>query len=635
MSEKAPKKLPCQGKWWLSSGKIVENHQRKRRVLLQLEELETRSLLSANAVSATVNEQAQTNVSVSPQASTSFSGYTPQQLQTAYGLSSLIGSSTSGYNAKSDGTGETIAIVDAYDDPNIQKDLAAFDSKYNLPAASLTVVNQAGAAITSSTTTQQGRPAADPTGGWEVEESLDVEWAHAIAPGAKIVLVEANSSRLNDLLSSVDTAVSQGANVVSMSWGGSEFAGETSYDSHFTAKGVTFVASAGDNSAYAGPEWPASSPNVLAVGGSTLKLTSTNTISSESAWSASYSWYYGLEGGGGGVSSYESEPSFQTSNIGNYGGRSTPDVSWDANPSTGVSIYDSYRESGWGYVGGSSAGAPAWAGIVALADQQNGSSLSTSQVETTLYGVYHSNPSSATYQSAFHDIKSGSNGYSAGAGYDPATGLGSPNVGNIVHLLAPSSGSASILGASTSNSGSSGISSAVSGGATGGSSGRHHADLFVVVLFDAADFSGASLAVSAVGGASGSSLSAFPSSGAAANSNGLFLLGLPGQGAQSLTLTNSPNATGTADASAGRASILFGASGWMKSASSWSLSSLGLPGSLVEPLGDDSADRPDGEDSDSSTGDAVGMIDDSAEEDTPLLDDAAASLDGAASDGGE
>src|SRR5262249_3435777 len=153
---------------------------------------------------------------------------------------------------------------------------ATFDAKYGLPTANLTVVNQNG-----------GTSLPQANASWAVEISLDVEWAHAVAPGAKIVLVEANSASLSNLMTAVNTATPKmGANVVSMSWGASEFAGETGFDANFTAPGVTYVASAGDSSAIFGPEWPASSPNVLAVGGTTLKLSSTNQISSETAWNA-------------------------------------------------------------------------------------------------------------------------------------------------------------------------------------------------------------------------------------------------------------------------------------------------------------------------------------------------------------
>ncbi len=155
--------------------------------------------------------------------------FTPAQIQQAYQFNQVS------YN----GSGETIAIVDAYNDPDIQSDLNTFDTEFSLPSTTISVVNETGGSKL---------PAADPTGGWEVEESLDVEWAHAMAPGANIMLVEASSASHTDLLTAVSYA-SQHANVVSMSWGSSEFSGETSDDSDFNAPGVAFVVASGDTGA--------------------------------------------------------------------------------------------------------------------------------------------------------------------------------------------------------------------------------------------------------------------------------------------------------------------------------------------------------------------------------------------------
>ncbi len=281
----------------------------------------------------------------------------------------------------------------------------------------------------SQTGSTTALPGTDSTKGWEVEESLDVEWAHALAPGANIVLVEANSASDADLFAAVTTAANlPGVSVVSMSFGGGEFSSESAYDSVFTTpaghQGVTFVASTGDNGAPGG--FPAYSANVLAVGGTTLNADSSGNYVSETAWS----------GSGGGVSLYESQPSYQhgvvTQSTTN---RAIPDVSFDADPNSGVMVYDSFSygtSTPWVTLGGTSFSAPAWGAIIALADQgrvQNG--LGTLDGSTqTLPMIYQL---SQTDPSAFHDITSGSNGHSATTGYDLVTGLGSP----VVNVLAP------------------------------------------------------------------------------------------------------------------------------------------------------------------------------------------------------
>ncbi|HEY2154571.1 MAG TPA: fibronectin type III domain-containing protein, partial [Isosphaeraceae bacterium] len=339
--------------------------------------------------------------------------YTPAQVASAYGFNAVSFGSVKG-----DGTGQTIAIVDTYDDPNIQADLNAFDAQFGLPA---TTVTRVGQSATSAL------PGTDSTGGWELEESLDVEWAHAIAPGAKIVLVEAKSTSDTDLLSGVAYASSM-ANVVSMSWGGGEFSGENTYDGNFSKAGVAFVASSGDSGAPI--SWPAASPNVLAVGGTALTLGSGNTYGSESGWS----------GSGGGPSGYESQPSYQSGVVTQTTMRANPDVSYDASSSTGFAVYDSFNYNGtsygWMQVGGTSAGAPQWAALLAIADQ--GRALSSQpaldnanaqQVQATLYAN----------RADFHDVTTGSStgspNYSAGVGYDYVTGLGSPIANLVIQSL--------------------------------------------------------------------------------------------------------------------------------------------------------------------------------------------------------
>ena len=284
------------------------------------------------------------------------SGLTPTQVTHAYGLDALRFTDTSGVTVKGDGTGQTIALVEAYHSATLAADLHVFDQAYGLADPALSVINLAGTASDS---------------GWADETALDVEWAHAIAPGANILVVEAKSESVDDLIAAVDVARhAPGVSVVSMSWGTSEFAGETLYDGHFTTpaghQGVTFVASSGDGGSTSGAEWPAASPNVLSVGGTTLTLDASGGIASETYWAD----------GGGGYSRYEPEPTYQAT-IQSTGRRSTPDVAFVADPGTGVSIYSTASTSGarggyaasWQTVGGTSLGAPAWAAIVAIVDQ--------------------------------------------------------------------------------------------------------------------------------------------------------------------------------------------------------------------------------------------------------------------------
>jgi subtilase family serine protease len=322
------------------------------------------------------------------------------------------------------GSGQTIAIVDAYHDPNALNDLNVFNATYGFPKLSTcTSLAQSGACFLQ--VYSKSKPP-KVNSNWVLEESLDIEWAHAMAPGAKILLVEAYSASFSDLLDAVNLATNQyGATVVSMSWGGSEFSGETGYDSSFTHAGTLYTVSSGDNGT--GPEYPAASPNVIAVGGTTLNGcsgTSCAGFKSETAWS----------GSGGGVSAYEAIPAYQASYVGPVYGSSSisaltsnhrgiPDVSFEADPNTGVSVYDSTSylgQSGWWTLGGTSVGAPSWAGILAAGQASGANAL---QGDSAIYG--------GGYSTNLRDIASGTNGKcgtdcTAGTGYDLVTGLGSP-----------------------------------------------------------------------------------------------------------------------------------------------------------------------------------------------------------------
>jgi len=332
---------------------------------------------------------------VKPFVSASPAGYGVAQIRHAYGFDQIAGT----------GAGQTIAIVDAYGSATIQSDLDTFCATYGIPGTTVKIYYP------------QGKPARKDSG-WALETSLDVEWAHAVAPGATIALVVAKSASLSNLLGAVDYAVGLGAKQVSMSWGASEFSSEANYDSHFNKPGVTFLASSGDSGA--GVEWPAVSPYVTSVGGTNLALDASGNVLSETAWS----------GSGGGISAYEARPAFQTG-WQNASGRGVPDVSYDADPNTGFSVYMSnYNgQTGWFTVGGTSAGAPQWGGLMALVNASRTNALSTSN--TKLYSV-----ASASYAANYTDITAGGNGgFAAGVAYDYVTGLGSPKGAQLVPSL--------------------------------------------------------------------------------------------------------------------------------------------------------------------------------------------------------
>jgi hypothetical protein len=342
--------------------------------------------------------------------------YTPAQIRHAYGIDQL----------SENGAGQTIAIIDAYDlsASTITSDLTTFDNQSGLPAPPSFTVNTPTAPVANS--------------GWDLEIALDVEWAHAIAPAANILLVETASTSFTSLLGGVSYAVSQGANQVSMSWGGSEFSGEASYSTtYFDHPGVTFLASTGDTASELA--FPATSPYVTSVGGTTLAIDSSGNYISESAWS----------GGGGGISTQFSEPSYQsgfmTSSQDPTGDRGVPDVAYDADPNTGVVVYD----GGWYTVGGTSVGSPQWAGLVALANQgrvaAGESTLGTGQTFGTNSVLYQlaGGTSYTNSNGDYNDVTTGSNGHPTTVGYDLATGLGSPVANKLIpNLITPPSTSA-------------------------------------------------------------------------------------------------------------------------------------------------------------------------------------------------
>jgi hypothetical protein len=333
-----------------------------------------------------------------PNAANGAAPFSPAQISQAYGLN-LISNT---------GAGQSIYIVDAFNDPNISSDLATFDTQWSLPAVNLTVHKMSNRVRNNTS--------------WGLEESLDVEWAHSIAPQAKIVLVEATTNSNSNLYAAVDWATNNGAHIVSMSFGGGDSSGDSGLDSHFNHAGVTYLASSGDTGAAV--EYPAASPYVVAVGGTSLTLDTNNNYVSETAWSS----------GGGGVTANEARPGYQTAYGITSSGRSIPDVAFDADPNTGVYVYDSFISGGGGWfeVGGTSLSAPSWAGIIALADQGRSTPLTSNNLTSrTEYNA----ATGTVYASNYHDITTGSNGHAAGTGYDQATGVGSPRANNLVPWL--------------------------------------------------------------------------------------------------------------------------------------------------------------------------------------------------------
>jgi hypothetical protein len=339
-------------------------------------------------------------------------GYTPAQIQSYLDLSG-------------DGAGQTIAIVDAFDNPSVTADLNTFSAAFSLPLTCGSAGADPSNCFDFIVAKPQGQPPVD--AGWALEISLDVQWAHAVAPKATILLVETLSNSNANLLAGIDYAAQQGASVISNSWGEPEFSGETS-GAHCNLSAAICTFSTGDSGNPGG--WPAYDPFVVAVGGTTLTLAGDGSVTSESAWS----------GSGGGISQYLPRPGYQVSANPNAN-RGIPDVSYNADPNTGFSVYDSvkyHRQTGWFQVGGTSAGAPQWAGIIAVSNQIRATNglpplvASSFQTHLSLYSL-----------SGLNDVTSGSNGAcgavcQAQAGFDYVTGLGSPR-GGIDLLLAGSS----------------------------------------------------------------------------------------------------------------------------------------------------------------------------------------------------
>ncbi|QUQ68111.1 S53 family peptidase [Kutzneria sp. CA-103260] len=319
-------------------------------------------------------------------------GFGPADLRSAYKLPST------------GGAGQTIAIVDAYDNPNAETDLASYRQQFGLPACTTAngcfkKVNQRGAA--------SPLPEGDP--GWGVEISLDLDMVSAACPDCHIVLVEADSATSANLGAAEDTAAASGASAVSNSYGSGEYNGMDVDARHYQHPGVAILASSGD-SGFQPASFPASLPNVIAVGGTSLVKADNARGWTETAWS----------GAGSGCSAWIAKPAWQ--HDANCGMRTVSDVSAVADPNTGLAVYDTYglgTQAGWILVGGTSASSPFIAGVIGLAG--NGGQLGDA---SSLY----------THADKLFDVVGGSNGYCGEdylctglTGYDAPTGLGTPN----------------------------------------------------------------------------------------------------------------------------------------------------------------------------------------------------------------
>lgn len=326
-------------------------------------------------------------------------GYGPADLHSAYKLP---------WHVRKGAPAQTIAIVDAFDDPSAEADLAAYRQTYGLRPC--TTANGCFAKINQSGATSP-LPQADP--GWAVEISLDLDMASAACPDCHIMLVEGTTPSFDDLATAVDTAVAQGATVVSNSYGATEYAGDP-HAADYDHPGVPIVASSGD-SGYGIAQVPAVYPSVIAVGGTALTRADNARGWQETAWGSF------AEGGGAGsgCSGYYPKPAWQHDR--HCPTRTTSDVSAVADPATGVAVYDSFGASGWIVVGGTSASSPIIAGVIALAG--NGA-----QIDDASYLYAH--------KRHLYDVVGGTNGLVVGCGgdylctgkkgYDGPTGLGTP-----------------------------------------------------------------------------------------------------------------------------------------------------------------------------------------------------------------
>ena len=369
--------------------------------------------------------------------------YTPAQIRAAYQLPALPTSwlNLSTTQTSQMGAGQTIYIVDAMHDPNVVAELAAFNQTFGLPSCTTTAIspsvslpllaavpsNGCQFSVVYSNGSSISTTAPVYNSGWATEIALDVQWAHATAPLARIILIESPDATIGNLLGAVNLANAMGPGIVSMSFGAAEGSWITSVDSAFSSANMTYVAATGDSGAGVG--WPSVSSKVLAVGGTSLN-SYTSTSRSETVWAST----------GGGVSHYMPVPSYQNSSVpgmGNQTYRNVADVSFNADPFTGqfvAVIPQGSTTVNWYSVGGTSLATPQWAGVIAVTNAtraQNGQGP-LGLVQNFIYQAAITTTNFFT--SIFDDIISGSNGLSAHAYYDLPTGLGTPNTSNFLAL---------------------------------------------------------------------------------------------------------------------------------------------------------------------------------------------------------
>jgi len=423
---------------------------RKFAVPTELRKLQTRGLTvdALRAAGAGIAAPDGTSGSVAP--------YSPAQIRAAYGLPPLpaAGVTLTASQAAQLGAGQTIYLIDANSDPNVAAELSAFNQKFGLPTCTtqtisaftglpLAAASTSGCTFSVVNSNSSGGISNTPApydSGWATEIALDVQWSHATAPLARIILINTPDASTTSFTSAISLANAMGAGSVSMSFGAPEGSWTTSANSVFTGNGMTYLASVGDSGP--GVEWPAVSPNVVAVGGTTLSYGGSGTRS-ESVWSDT----------GGGISQYTATPSYQNNKvpgITSLAHRSVSDVSFNANPNSGqyVAIMTAGSSSvQWMSAGGTSIGSPQWAGIFAVANAMR--ALSSQSTLGDPHAVLYQQIAavSGNYANDFLDVTQGSNGScstcSAKIGYDQVTGLGTPNASSLLTALSGASVSAS------------------------------------------------------------------------------------------------------------------------------------------------------------------------------------------------